>query len=190
MYKKNPAKECNLDELVLSARRGDALAVGDIIAKMSSSVEIKANKFVTDELEKVDLVQEGMIGLVNAISSFDPKNGAGFNTYAQMCIDNALISAVRKMRRKKKIPSSKIVPFDDVDCPDDSHNIEDTFILKEQLKNITKSAKENLSSLEYRVFLLYIDGLSNREIAEILKIDIKAVSNALYRIRIKSANFL
>lgn len=39
-----------------------------------------------------DLMSIGTIGLIKAIDSFDPENGARFATYASKCLQNAILS--------------------------------------------------------------------------------------------------
>lgn len=80
------------DELTTGARDGEALVVqyletgrADlrdlIILHYSSMVERIARKFSGFE-QTDDLVQVGYIGLLNALSKFDPNAGVRFNTYA------------------------------------------------------------------------------------------------------------
>jgi RNA polymerase sporulation-specific sigma factor len=43
-----------------------------------------------------DLIQEGMVGLLNAIREYDPGKGSSFRTYAETCIRNRILSAIRR----------------------------------------------------------------------------------------------
>ena len=42
-----------------------------------------------------DLIQEGMFGLIRAIREYDGAKAASFRTFAEVCIRNRLISALR-----------------------------------------------------------------------------------------------
>lgn len=49
--------------------------------------------------DREDLVQEGLIGLIRAMETFDPKRGASFKTHAYAQIRGAIWGFVRKQRR-------------------------------------------------------------------------------------------
>ena len=46
-------------------------------------------------LDFEDLVQEGCIGLLNAIGGFDPARDVHFRSYAAVCIRNRMFRAMR-----------------------------------------------------------------------------------------------
>ena len=50
------------------------------------------------------LIQEGMIGLFKAIQNYQPDREASFQTFAGLCIDRQLYSAVQNSNRQKHLP--------------------------------------------------------------------------------------
>lgn len=54
--------------------------------------------------EKEDIVQEGLIGLFKAIKSFQPQKQNSFKTFANMCIERQLITAIKSSNRQKHMP--------------------------------------------------------------------------------------
>ena len=75
-------------ELLDEIKNGNEKSIDELINKYRSSVEAIAMKYINSPLEKDDLVQEGMIGLLAAIKSYNSNKGAKFLTYACRCIDN------------------------------------------------------------------------------------------------------
>lgn len=107
-----------------------------------------------------------------------------FNTFANLCIDRSIITAVRKSLRKKQIPSDMLVPLDDVDVIDND-DPERMIIEKESYDRFMASVEKKLTLFEFSVLTRYLSGDSYRHIAESLQCDIKAVDNAMVRIRRK-----
>lgn len=51
-----------------------------------------AKKYASSGRESDDLISIGAIGLIKAVSSYDPTKGFGLSTYASRCIENAIPS--------------------------------------------------------------------------------------------------
>ena len=45
--------------------------------------------------DRDDLIQEGMIGLYKAIRDFDPDKGISFHSYALLCINRQILTAIK-----------------------------------------------------------------------------------------------
>ena len=142
-----------------------------------------------------DLIQEGMIGLLSAIREYDSEKGASFKTYAQRCIQNRIKSAVRSAQRRKNAPLNDGVPLDDV-LSDESQSLgahlyerspEEQVLARETEREFTSAYLRRLSKLEAEILRYYLDGLSYGEIAGRCGRDVKAVDNAVQRIRHKLA---
>ena len=86
--------------------------------------------------ENEDIIQEGMIGLIKAIRSYDEKKGAAFSTFASLCIKRQLVTAVKVSNRKKHSPLNYYVSFY-ADNGDD-------MVLVDELKADQTSNPENL----------------------------------------------
>ena len=74
--------------------------------------------------------------------------------------------------------------FNDI-LPDEGENLERKFICNETLTTIIEELSEELTDLEWNVFMLYLDSRSYREISVELDINVKTVDNALQRARKK-----
>lgn len=184
----------NPDDLILSyAKSGNEVQIVAVIQKYRPFVEQIASRYRDSPIEFEDLVQEGMIGLLAAIKSYDSDKGASFKTYARICIDNAMQSALRKFTRRKDIPLSNMIPYQEEEIPAASGFVsaEEAFIAKESVSMLTKVLQQKLSSFENEVLRLHIIGCSYNEIAKRLCKTPKAIDNALQRVRRKiSSSFL
>ena len=56
------------------------------------------------KLEKEDIIQEGLIGLFKAIKSFDPEKQSSFKTFANLCVERQLQTAIKSSMRQKHMP--------------------------------------------------------------------------------------
>ncbi|MBQ9516917.1 MAG: sigma-70 family RNA polymerase sigma factor [Eubacterium sp.] len=173
-------------ELLEEISNNDTTAINELIVRYRGTVETIAQKYVGSPLEKDDLVQEGMIGLLAAIKSYNSKKGTEFVTYASRCINNSVQTALRKFSRLKDIPQANIVTLDEDFFEGRTVlSAEDEYLAKESVSTLTEVLYEGLSSFENEVLRLHIVGCSYTEIAEKLGKNPKSIDNAIQRIRKK-----
>ena len=176
----------NNNELLEKAKAGDEEATNSVILNYRDTVAAIAAKYKNSPLEYDDIIQEGMIGLLAAIKSFNSEKGTKFTTYASRCIDNSIISALNKFKRLKDIPQENIVELDDETLSSQyGISAEDEYLAKESVSALTDILYEGLSRFENEVLRLHIVGCSYTEIAEKLGKNPKAIDNAIQRIRKK-----
>ena len=187
------------EELIKLVHSGDKNALDFLIGKYNDIVSMKANKFFIIGAEKEDMVQEGMIGLYKAIKSFDVEKQNSFKTFANLCIERQLITAIKTSNRQKHIPwnSSFSLNTSAYDENDETSIMEilDTKLVEDPLETITKKEyfeavesriDKNLSTFEKKVLDFYVQGESYVNIAIKLDAQVKAVDNAIQRIRKKA----
>ena len=188
------------DELLVSmARDGDEKAEDFLLKKYKDFVRSKARAYFLVGGDSDDLIQEGMIGLYNAISHYDESKASSFMTYAAICINNKLLSAVSADNRKKNEPLNGYVSLYSVITDDageaaslsevlpdmDNVNPEDIILNEEQEKLAKKRLLGKLSKLEKEILSYYLEGMSYSEIAALIGKTDKSVDNAIQRIRSK-----
>lgn len=187
------------EEIIKLVRLGDKGALNFLLEKYNDIVNMKANKFFIIGAEKEDMVQEGMIGLYKAIKSFDTEKQNSFKTFANLCIERQLITAIKTSNRQKHIPlnSSFSLNTSAYNENDETSIIEilDTKLVEDPLETITKKEyfadveskiDKNLSDFERQVLNFYIQGDSYVNIANKLASPVKAIDNAIQRIRKKA----
>lgn len=178
----------NLPEpLVEAARGGDKAAFTKLIAEYAFLVRERAKLYAYSGIESEDLIQEGMIGFIKAVDSYNPSFGASFRTYASLCVDRSIISAVNKVFAKHSIPKSAVMPIDEADqsYAVSVPSIENEVLFKINKDELIKELSGILSPFEMKVFRLLLVEMSYKSIARRLNCSEKAVDNAVQRIRRK-----
>lgn len=192
------------ENLIEKIRLGDINAQNYLLEKYRNIVTMKANRFFLIGAENDDMVQEGMIGLFKAIQSFDlDKKNISFKTFANLCIERQLITAIKTSNRQKHIPlnsyfSLNISAYDeneDTEVIDilDANTVEDpleTITKREYREFLENKIEQNLSPFEKKVLDRYIQGESYVDIATKLESPVKAIDNAIQRIRKKATKCL
>lgn len=183
------------------AAAGDRQAEERLVVKYMRLVRRCSRPFFLVGGAPEDLIQEGMLGLLSAIRQYDPKQNAAFKTYAELCIKNRLLSAVKTDSRLKHNPLNDGLPLDSLLSEESQIPLlaytelfrrtpEEQVLARENKMELQQSFKRCLSPMERNVLRLYLDGLSYQEIAEQTGKPIKAVDNAIQRIRRKLAQNL
>lgn len=187
--------------IIAKIKDGDNQALNYIMDKYSELVNMKASKFFIIGAEKGDIVQEGLIGLYKATKAFDTEKQNSFKTFANMCIERQIITAIKTANRQKNIPLNSAFSinaqlYDENDENDkevvdilNAHCVEDpsdSIAKREYFQFINKAINENLSEHERNVLRYYQQNKSYAEIAEKLNCKTKSVDTAMTRIRRKA----
>ena len=161
------------------------------------NVAKKMIKYCKGGVDLNDLIQEGMLGLNEAINTYREDKDAYFGTYAKLCIERRIFSLVRStMTYKNKILNECMSIEDEEDITidrfliDNSTNPDEILTEFEQQKNLIEKINEQLTDLEKEVFEFKQNGFSYKEIADILDRDPKAIDNAIQRIKNKLKNII
>jgi len=190
---------CLYDQEVVSvAQAGDESASEYLLYKYRSLVRTKVRSYFLMGAEKEDLLQVGMIGLWQAIVDYRPEKEISFLSFARICIERHIITAIKTATRRKQAPLNSSVsleyPSDDCDSDwslsdiltaDDSADPEELVLKREDAKRLQTMLRRLLSDFEWEVLSGYQIGKSYREIACELQCKTKSVDNALARIKRK-----
>ncbi len=140
-----------------------------------------------------DLYQEGMLGLLSAVRSYDPGRNDSFQAYAALCIRRRVIDAVRRdatRRSHLELEQNSVEEVFDRYALGASADPEASILAIETAKEIKSTLSGMLSPFEVSVLDRYLEGYTSSEIADQLGRARKSVDNAIKRVRQKLAKYL
>ena len=194
------------EELIKRIKAEDKSALEFLIHKYKDIVNMKVSKYYINGAEKEDIMQEGLIGLYKAIVGFDEEKQNSFKTFANLCIERQVITAIKGSNRQEHIPLNSYLSLNSSNYENDNGDEEgelievldanpvedplETLTKNEYYKTVEKTIDESLSDFEKRVLSRFIDGQSYVQIAEGLNSQVKSVDNAIQRIRKKAIKSL
>lgn len=188
------------ERLIELYSEGNEDACDVLLERYKNLVRKKAKAMYIAGGDNDDLIQEGMIGLYKAIRDYDPHKMASFMTFASMCINRQMCTAVSTANRKKHNPLNSYLSFympmegsndegettlSDVLVSEKEQNPEDMYIDMESAGDIEDRLNASLSEMERQVLRYFILGERCVEIAAKIGKSPKAVDNALQRIKNK-----
>lgn len=188
-------------DLIRKAKQGDETSLELLLAKFKPLACKIARKYFLAGQDEEDLYQEAMIGLFKAEQSFNETAGQDFKSFATLCINRQIQTAVKNSNRKKNKLLNESISLNnqggiDVYESDDEEQLyfiipsssplpDDELIYKEKVDEIKNAIDQKLSTYERKVLSLYLKGLSYKEMGQILEKETKSIENCLSRIKSK-----
>ena len=179
------------------AQAGDREAEDILIRRYVEMIRGKAHLYFIVGADSEDVIQEGMIGLFKAIHDYSGNREATFKTFAELCINRQILTAVKTASRLKHQPLNDSVslstPVDETGGGtleeslggDMASNPEVVFMENTLSSLLTDENSTLFSSMERRVLKEYLAGRKYPEIAKLLGKSYKTIDNAMQRIRKK-----
>jgi len=175
----------------------DPAAEEALVSEYSWLVRACARPYFLAGGDSEDLIQEGMLGLLSAIRTYDPDKGAKFSTYAEFCIRRRIYSAIKSASGNKHTPLNSYISFESSQLDENSapnayflRVPEDFVIAREQAGEVEKLLYGALSKFESGVLELYLEGMTYKDMAIKLEKSDKSIDNAVQRIRKKVSQVL
>ena len=190
----------NDEEIITLIKDGDKEALDFLITKYKDLVYMKVNNYYMIGAEKDDIIQEGLIGLFKAIKCYMPDRQNTFRSFANLCIERQIITAIKSSNRQKHSPLNSYLSLNTAAYENDEEDgslLEvfnsnatedplDALTRKEYFRNLENTIDEKLSLFEKKVLQRYLNGESYVRIAEKLNTPVKSIDNAIQRIRKKT----
>lgn len=196
-------------QLAADAQAGNMDAEETLVRKYSNLVLSKTKAYFMAGADSNDVIQEGMIGLMKAVRQYDVSKNTSFAVFADRCITNQIISAIRSADRIKHKPLntsdslSRPIASENGEAGDNgtmtlgdtiSANLADTpeemLIMKDVTYYILNNDDNIFSEFEMQVLGESIKGYSYDQVATRLGKSRKSVDNALQRAKKKISHYL
>ena len=174
-------------EVLMLINEGEEELISILLKKYLPIIKGTINKYNKVLLEKginrEEVYSEVIKSFINAINNYSEYKSAKFKTYVSVvmhnCVKRIISSKNRGINDNNLDLSIEYLAVDNKSNP--LLKIEES----ERIDELMKYAKNNLSKMEYKVFLLKINNISYEGISKILNTNIGNVYDAIYRIRCK-----
>ena len=175
------------DKELDAVKNGDKKAFDGLLERFQPLIKKEVALAVTrsEELKSHydEISQEALMALYDAALSYDGEKNVTFGLYAKICIHNRIISYVRKTKTQlRRLMKSQEAAKESIKKSASPDELLEASLKKAEFKVFLN---ESLSSLEKKVFSLYVQKKSYAEIAETLGKSEKSVDNAIFRIKSK-----
>jgi len=164
-------------DLVRRLRGGDAAALRHVIERYQGRVFALIYGIVRDRHEVEDVAQEVFLKVFQRIAAFDGRSQ--FYTWLYRVAANAAKDHVKKRSRRPALPLD-----DGENLLDENHPAPQNEAAAAETRSVVRAAIDALP-VRYREVLAMreIEGLSYKEIAEVLRLSIGTVESRLHRAR-------
>ena len=184
------------DEMLIERLRDGERDIMDyIMNKYKNLVRSKAKSMYILGADTEDLIQEGRLGILSALSDYDSAKNDKFYPFAKLCVDRRIMRFIEASNAKKHTMLNESVSI----TPDDEYekkklesdlavftdNPEILLIEEERVNQLIDKAENVLTSFEKKVFMHMLKGDTYKQIAKLMNRDSKSIDNAIQRIRKK-----
>jgi RNA polymerase sporulation-specific sigma factor len=192
-------------DLIKSIRQGKSEDAKErLVVKYVPMVKYIIRNYYASFLDFDDLLQEGLIGLLNAIEEYKPHEyDVKFSSFAYICIIRRVYNVIKQTTGNKHRLLNEAVSlqssigadenrtvFDVV--PDLAYSIDPVFVVEE--KTVSEALNEvlqnHLSILEYAVMIRLLRGYTCSEIEQEIGVGPKVIDNARTRVKTKLRKLL
>lgn len=174
------------NHLVERTRQGEGEAFGELVRRYRSKVNSLALKITKNEIDAQEVVQDVFLNAFAKLESF--KGTAAFSSWLYRVAANSALMLLRTRKRDAHDTLEQVFAHDTsaaLSAPSDWSLRADRVFERKEIVAILDKEFENIPD-RYRDILILreIDGLSNREIADVLFITVAAVKSRLHRARL------
>lgn len=153
------------NELITYAKQGNEDALECIFERYKDLINIKVSKYFIIGAEKEDIIQEALIGLYKAVKNYEDDKKNSFKSFANLCVERQLITAIKTSNRQKHIPLNSSLSLNSPGFNNEEEDLPlielynsktgedplDTITKKEYYRLIGNKIDENLSDFEKKV---------------------------------------
>lgn len=192
----NPLPKDELEDLISKAQAGDIRARNQVITSYLRYIYYLVKKYVSADYLIEDLFEDGVLGLIESIKSYNPSKGS-FTTHITPWILKHIRENFRKEKAKSDYLKDLLLYKEDIET-DTSHPFTQTYstklaldhrLLRHDLDNVlAKYTDEEQSYLANYFGLWDLEPLSIPKIAEQEGVSYSRVQRTLYKLTDKLRN--
>lgn len=167
-------------QIVEAFRRGDTSAMDDLFTLFSGYLMGVGTRYIADDDELKDVLQEAFIKIFTQFHSFQYRGKGSLKAWMMRIMVNECLMALRQ-KQKTDIVNNEEVP----DLPDEEPDTEslDGNVLMEMIRRLPEGYRQVLN-------LYVIEGLSHKEIGQILHIKPDSSASQLHRAKAMLAKMI
>lgn len=176
--------------LIAAMQRGDEAAREKLIEHNLRLVAYIARKYARTGRDSDDIISIGTIGLIKAVSTYNPGKGVALSSYASRCVENEILMSIRAEKRQV----SEVSLYDSIGTDSDGNDIALSDILGSDVdcvpdavqsslegERVRAAMQKALTAREQRVLTLRFGlyggyAMTQREVARILGISRSYIS--------------
>lgn len=167
------------DESLLSrVRNGDRQAFSFLVARHAVRFRALAWRMTGDTAEAEDIVQAAFVKLWTAPGAFDPERGVKFTTWFYRVVSNLCLDHARRRKRQVVVPDMEMLS-----ATPHTPAPEQDYIARQEQAMLESAIHALPDRQRMALTLCFYEGLSNREAADIMQVNIKALESLLTRAR-------
>jgi RNA polymerase sporulation-specific sigma factor len=172
------------------AKENNKEATDTLLLRYTEIVKRLSGSYFLIGGETDDLVQEGLLGVLDAIDSYDNTKNDRFYPFAKLCINRKMIKAINSSQTQKNSPLNSYVSLDNEEgindyLIDEFMDPERLLMDKENEEIARNMILKILSPFERKVFSQMLLGYDYVQIADLLNKPVKSIDNAIQRIKLK-----
>ncbi|HHT37244.1 MAG: sigma-70 family RNA polymerase sigma factor [Candidatus Wallacebacter cryptica] len=186
-------------QLITRIRVGDEHAKEELVLKYVPMVKHIVRNYYASFLDFDDLMQEGIIGLLNAIEEYKPEQyNVKFSSFAYICIIRKIYNVIKQTTGNKHKALNDALSLQSQLGIDDNRIMQDLVInqnstvdpqqlIEDKIINqhLDQLLSNHLSLLEYSVIMMLLKGYTCGEIENEIGVGSKVVDNARTRVKAK-----
>ena len=174
------------EELIQKFRRGCLASFEELIRRYETKAHNLAMRLTRNAEDAEEVLQDVFITVYRKIESFEGKSK--FSSWLYRITVNAAFMKLRKRKQDQSVPLEDLMPHlqNKVIVEKNSYFMQsDSMAMNNEIREALEGAVSKLPDDYRAVFVLRdIDGLSNKEVGDILNLSIPAVKSRLHRSRI------
>lgn len=175
-------------QLVLKAQNGDSESMETLITRYMWIARSVARKFFLMNAGYDDLIEEGVIGIFQAIRDYKEGSKINFKNFVHICVKAQITDMVRKSTRLNQKNLNEAVALEGIDTRLPSELVYDpihNYIEREGVENFYKKMETLFKPMQLTILKYYFEGYSYAQIAALVGIPTKKVDNILTTMKTK-----